>query len=395
MDPKAEITIISPLIGTIYYSEIWKTEARHWEAIKLLQKELKHINISDILFWRGTAEDLLFNIYHANIPININNPPILPSNWYNVSIPFGLLNNGSTPGSNSSWETFEVTNTGNSDHARIGELKYYGKFGEFVECWNPAYSLSPGHDTYFGINTVKKGDIIPAFVSTLALNVKANWNYSYNWKGIELYRYTVQVSPQFDTAAMYPPNAQFFQFMYSGMENLTNCSGGLPLFVSMPYFLGGDARLIGNLSNIGLPKPSWKTDLPYIDIEPTTGAIFRANKSLQINTMIHSIPWIKNKTKYSSAYEKLPDDLVIPMVELSECEALTDSQAKTFKSEVVDTGKYANALEYIGYVSIGLLIVFCLLSTFVYGKYYAAKHDFHDVVDKKLLFQDVQEKINT
>ena len=272
-------------------------------------------------------------------------------------------------------------------------MQYYGKFGEFIECWNPAYSLSPGHDTYFGINTITKGDTLLAFVSALFINIKIDYNYSYNWKGIELYRYTVQVTPQFDTGEQYPPNDQFFQFEYTGLENLTNCSSGIPLFVSLPYFLGGDKRLIGNLSEMGLSAPSWQSDLPFIDIEPNTGAIFRANKSLQINTMIHSIPWIKNKTIYSEAYERLPDDIVVPMVELSECEQLTDSQAKSFKTEVIDTILYAEILQIGGYIACGLLVVFCLSSAFVYGKYYGEKHQFNQM-NKKFLFSDAQKRLN-
>ena len=181
--------------------------------------------------------------------------------------------------------------------------------------------------------------------------------------------------------------------MYSGLENLTHCSSGIPFFISMPYFLGGDERLISNLTKLNLPKPNWNTDLPYIDIEPNTGAIFRANKSLQLNTMIHSIPWINNQTtKYASAYTKLPNDIVIPMVELSECESLTNSQAKTFKDEVVNTFKYADILQYIGYISCGLLILFSLSSTFVYGKYYGKKHRFAEI-DKKFLFDDAQKQL--
>merc|ERR1712013_274024 len=113
-----------------------------------------------------------------------------------------------------------------------------------------------------------------AFVSTLARNVLIDYNSSYEWRGIELFRHTVQSSPQFDTAAQFPPNAQFFQFEFSGLENLTNCSGGLPLFVSLPYFLGGDERLINKSAAMGLPTPSWSTELPFIDLEPKTGAIF-------------------------------------------------------------------------------------------------------------------------
>eukprot|EP01084_Bolivina_argentea_P222177 376129_1 len=117
LDPKAEITIISPLLGALYYEQAWNTGfSLKREGIKELEKNLKYINISDILFWKGTAEDLLFHIYHPHIPIHIYNPPILPPIWFNKTINFGLLNNGS----NSSHSTYEITNTGHKDHKRMG-----------------------------------------------------------------------------------------------------------------------------------------------------------------------------------------------------------------------------------------------------------------------------------
>eukprot|EP01083_Nonionella_stella_P133393 405534_1 len=72
LKPTDQITIISPLIGALYYEQKWHTGlSEKLLAIKELERNLKYINISDILFWSGTAEDLLFNIYHPHIPIHI------------------------------------------------------------------------------------------------------------------------------------------------------------------------------------------------------------------------------------------------------------------------------------------------------------------------------------
>ena len=174
----------------------------------------------------------------------------------------GLLNNKSTPTS--------VEHTGYGDHSRKSEVKKYDGL-EYVPCWKVALQLSPGHDNYFGLNTIKKGygNSLLAWVNDLYVNLIIEYNGTQNYYGMELYRYTVQIIPQFLNYTQYPPNDIYYAEGPSGVLNLTNCYEGIPFYVSLPFFLGGP-DYEANLTLMNLTKISWD-EQPFIDVEPITG----------------------------------------------------------------------------------------------------------------------------
>ena len=266
------------------------------------------------------------------------------------------------------------TCSGHNAPWRMGEVLFYGgKYKGWIDCYDTPMQIWPAKDTFFGINSVRKHDQQAIFVDTLFKNIYLNWNYSFTWKDdIELYRYTVQILPQYANASEWPPNAQFNLFGTSGVQNLTSCMN-LPIFVSFPEFLAAD-DFVPNNSKMGLdPHPSWDT-LPTVDVEPRTGGIYRANKSLQLNTVIQSLPFNDSRSynrsllfNESQIYQDrsrenrllfgnkslhwIADGLVVPMVELSECTELPDDQAKSFSDQVIGTSKWARRLEWIGVAS--------------------------------------------
>ena len=63
---------------------------------------------------------------------------------------------------------------------------------------------------------------------------------------------------------MNPFQAQYFQFGYKGVENVTKAAG-IPCFVSQPHFLEGDNKLISDLKGLSPDPLIHKT---YLDIEP-------------------------------------------------------------------------------------------------------------------------------
>jgi len=379
--PSDHIVVISPIIGAMYYEWLWPTNESL--MIKYADRELSELlnNVDpDLLFWEGTAEEILFDLtYQFNISRSVNVDIRNHSyNIFNISktvteaLNQGLLGNGSSPNATDANSTYEVTHTGHDAPHRMGEVLFYGEpeVG-WIDCYSPAMQIWPAKDTFFGINNVRPHDQQAIFVNTLYKNIVLNYNYSYTWKDdIELYRYTVQMLPQYLNSSLWPPNAQYNMFGTSGVQNLTSCMG-MPIFVSFPEFLGADDFLPNN-SKMGLdPNPSWDS-LPTVDVEPRTGGIYKANKSLQLNTVIHALPFNRshrssnvsmpfeqtqvyldrtpeNREKFGNkSLRWIADDLVVPMVELSECEVLPDGQAKSFSDQVLGTTKWAQRLEWIG-----------------------------------------------
>jgi len=79
-----------------------------------------------------------------------------------------------------------------------------------------------------------------------------------------------------------PGQANFYQFGYDGLENMTNAAG-FPLFASKPHFLDGDPNLIMPLVGI---SPNPLNHDTFVDVEPITGVAFRVAKRLQLNTLL-------------------------------------------------------------------------------------------------------------
>ncbi|ETO18606.1 platelet glycoprotein 4 [Reticulomyxa filosa] len=151
----------------------------------------------------------------------------------------------------------------------MGEvLMYEGQ--EYVMCWNPPMSLSPGYDSYYGLFNLKKGDPIYAWVDTLWRSIYADYNGTVNYKGVDVFKYLVQLHPQFDNIDIDPSNAQYYQYGPSGVINLTSCEG-IPVFMSMPMFLGSDYAV--NNTKMGLRNPIWDQDAPFLDVEPISGEL--------------------------------------------------------------------------------------------------------------------------
>lgn len=205
----------------------------------------------------------------------------------------------------------------------------------------------------------------------------------------------MQRTPQLDNATEWPPNAQFNMFGTSGVLNLTSCMK-MPMFVSFPEFLGAE-ELAANNTKMGLnPKPSWDSQ-PTIDVEPMTGAVYKANNSLQLNTIIHSLPFDKRKKrpgidildgvlmdedyfhidriggndaklKGRNLYN-IADDLIVPMVLMSECSELPDHLAESFATQVVFTMKCADELEWLG------AIFGCLFALWATGTGFCCRHE--------------------
>lgn len=100
-----------------------------------------------------------------------------------------------------------------------------------------------------------------------------------DWYSVPVRRYTIQPKDLLN-ATLYPENAQYYNFdAPSGMENLTAASG-VPSWASFPHFLYGDPSLVAAVTGI---EPSEAEHASYLDVEPQTGLLVRAEKKLQLN----------------------------------------------------------------------------------------------------------------
>lgn len=85
-------------------------------------------------------------------------------------------------------------------------------------------------------------------------------------------------------SASFEPNNGYYSSGQHGLFNTTTCSiGRLPLFHSLPYFLGG-SRTLNTAVNI--PRGNLIEHVPYSVVEPGTGMLLSGHERLQLNLLL-------------------------------------------------------------------------------------------------------------
>ena len=290
-------------------------------------KELIKIFEADphLLFWSGRAANLVWDVYHFD--------------KFGFKFDWGFMTNRT--------DQFYVLHTGHNDNTRMGEIQRFcyhplpmsclqNESSQFIEQWNPPISFQQqkGHLFFEGTYhlTEDKDNIPPFWLRPLYRNLYLEYNHSTTFKGVELYKYGIERN-QMLNASLYPPNAQFGQFGPSGILNSSSAYDGIPIFISMVLFYGAPDYLANN-SKMGMPEPG-PMDYPFIDIEPRTGAVFYANASMQVCTLMHSLPNINHRNLSESQYEanlfNLTDDMMVPLWLVTFSDEVTDDIADTYR----------------------------------------------------------------
>ncbi len=126
-----------------------------------------------------------------------------------------------------------------------------------------------------------RSEKIQVFVSDIYRSLYIEHQADVDWNGVTLRRYGLQTKDMLN-AAENPENAQYYNFAPSGMENTTQAAG-IPVFVSFPHFYLGDPSLVAAIKGL---DPNIHRHETYIDVEPQTGLLARAEKKLQVNYLM-------------------------------------------------------------------------------------------------------------
>lgn len=124
---------------------------------------------------------------------------------------------------------------------------------------------------------------IETFISDIYRAVFLVYSEDVDWHGVPLRRYVIS-NKDLQNATVNPDNGQFYSFSPSGMLNAT-AAVNIPCFISFPHFLDGDASLVAAFKGL---NPSADRHSSYLDIEPQTGLLARAQKKLQVNYQMKS-----------------------------------------------------------------------------------------------------------
>ncbi|XP_047416937.1 scavenger receptor class B member 1 isoform X3 [Sciurus carolinensis] len=155
------------------------------------------------------------------------------------------------------------------------------------------------------------------------------------FEGIPTYRF---VAPKtlFANGSVYPPNEGFCPCLESGIQNVSTCRFGAPLFLSHPHFLNADpvlAEAVGGL------HPSQEEHSLFLDVHPVTGIPMNCSVKLQLSLYIKAVRGIGQTGKI--------EPVVLPLLWFGESGAMEGETLQTFYTQLVLMPKVMHYAQYV------------------------------------------------
>ncbi|XP_020041348.1 scavenger receptor class B member 1 isoform X2 [Castor canadensis] len=159
------------------------------------------------------------------------------------------------------------------------------------------------------------------------------------FEGIPIYRF---VAPKtlFANGTVYPPNEGFCPCQESGIQNVSTCRHGAPLFLSHPHFYNADPVLAEAV--LGL-SPNSKEHSLFLDIHPVTGIPMNCSVKLQLSLYAKAVRGIGQTGKIQP--------VVLPLVWFEESGAMEGEPLSTFYTQLV---LWPKVMQYAQYVLLAL-----------------------------------------
>lgn len=170
-------------------------------------------------------------------------------------------------------------------------------------------------------------------------SMKLTYNESRVFEGIPTYRFTAP-DTLFANGSVYPPNEGFCPCRESGIQNVSTCRFGAPLFLSHPHFYNADPVL--SEAVLGL-NPNPKEHSLFLDIHPVTGIPMNCSVKMQLSLYIKSVKGIGQTGKI--------EPVVLPLLWFEQSGAMGGKPLSTFYTQLV---LMPQVLHYAQYVLLGL-----------------------------------------
>ncbi|NP_001279072.1 lysosome membrane protein 2-like [Callorhinchus milii] len=175
-------------------------------------------------------------------------------------------------------------------------------------------------------------------------------------QGIRAYRFIIP-KEIFANATENPDNKGFCtppgNCQPGGVQNVSICKQGAPIFISSPHFYNGDQKLVEDIDGLNPSKEAHQT---FLDIEPKTGIPVRIAKRLQLNIHVETVPNIVQTGKIRTMF--------LPVLFLNESALIDDNSATRLKTKIHEM----NILLSVPYIILsigGLLCLICIILFFV------------------------------
>ncbi|KAM6155284.1 scavenger receptor class B member 1 isoform 2-T2 [Rhynchocyon petersi] len=159
------------------------------------------------------------------------------------------------------------------------------------------------------------------------------------FQGIPTYRF-VAPNTLFANGSVYPPNEGFCPCLESGIQNVSTCRFGTPLFLSHPHFYNADPILAEAVTGL---HPNGKDHSLFLDIHPVTGIPMNCSVKLQLSLYMKAVKGIGQTGNINP--------VVLPLLWFEERGAMEGETLQVFYKQLVLLPK---VLHYVQYVLVGL-----------------------------------------
>ncbi|XP_040915430.1 lysosome membrane protein 2-like isoform X2 [Toxotes jaculatrix] len=262
---------------------------------------------------------------------------------------FGLMykKNGSNDGE-------FVYHTGVENYMDYGRVKTW-KGQSQLTFWRTNQSNSiNGSDGSAFHPLLSKNERIYIFTPDLCRSIYMDFEKDVEVKGIPAYRFTPPRSV-LASKEENPANEGFCvtpeECLGTGLLKVSPCRKGAPVVASFPHFHLADEKFVAAIDGMSPQREHHQT---FLDLNPTTGVIVRANKRAQVNILLNRI----------SGFPKTRglNETIFPVMFLNESVVIDDaSAARVQKLLLIATVVPNFPLIFVGLGGIMLIVLIILL----------------------------------
>lgn len=261
---------------------------------------------------------------------------------------FGLMykKNGSNDGE-------FIYHTGEQNYMDYGRVKTW-KGQSQLTFWTSNQSNSiNGTDGSAFHPLLNKNERIYVFTSDLCRSIHMEFEKEVYVKGIPAYRFTPPRSV-FASKEENPANEGFCitpkECLGTGLLKVSPCRKGAPVVASFPHFYLAESKYVNAIGGMSPERTHHQT---FLDLNPTTGVIVRANKRAQINILMSRITGLP-KTRQLN-------ETVFPVMFLNESVEIDDASAARVQKLLLIVKLGSNFPLIIVGLGVIMLIVFIIL----------------------------------
>ncbi|KAM7368856.1 hypothetical protein PAMP_013161 [Pampus punctatissimus] len=201
---------------------------------------------------------------------------------------------------------------------------------------------------------LKKDERLYIFTPDLCRSIYMEFEKDVEVKGIPAYRFTPPRSV-LASKEENPANEGFCvtpeECLGTGLLKVSPCRNGAPVVASFPHFYLGDTKYVDAIEGMSPERQHHQT---FLDLNPTTGVIVRANKRAQINVLVHRITGFP--------ITRTLNQTIIPVMFINESVVIDDaSAARVQKLLLIVTLVSHFPLIFVGLGAIMLVVLIILL----------------------------------